>query len=150
MAARIERAAADDLPAVLGLLEAAHLPIEGLAAHGDTLLVAREDGAVVASAGLEIYGDGALVRSVAVHAAHRGRGLGERMTLAALALAAQIGVPGVYLLTTTAAQFFPRFGFTPLTRDAVPDGVKTSIEFTSACPASAAVLWKPLVPPDRA
>lgn len=150
MAPRIERAAPDDFPAVLGLLEASHLPTDGLPGRHVSALVAREDGEVVASAALEVYRDGALLRSVAVREGHRGRGLGGRMTQAALDLAAELGAPAVYLLTTTAAAFFPRFGFAPLTREAVPGGVKASVEFTTACPASAAVLWKPLVTPDRA
>jgi hypothetical protein len=42
------------------------------------------------------------------------------------------------LLTTTASQFFVRyFAFRPVARDAVPEAVRQSIEFTSACPSTA-------------
>ena len=71
---------------------------------------------VVGSAALEFYGKAALLRSVAVVAELRGAGLGHRLTGAALDLARQRGVTAVYLLTETAADFFPRFGFRPTQR----------------------------------
>jgi amino-acid N-acetyltransferase len=77
---------------------------------------------------------------VAVAPEHRGTGLGIRLTKAALDLAASRRVPAVYLLTETAGGFFPRFGFRPIPRSAVPAGVLGSVEFTSACPASALVM----------
>ena len=57
---RIEPATAADLPDVLQLLRASGLPLEGLADHIGTLLIARQDETVVASAALELYRDGAL------------------------------------------------------------------------------------------
>jgi len=50
------------------------------------------------------------------------------------------------LLTTTAADFFPKFGFEPIARADVPASVQSSIEFTSACPATATVMRKTLAP----
>ena len=70
----------------------------------------------------------------------RGTGLGHRLTEAALALADRLGAPAVFLLTTTAERFFPRFGFRVVSRDEVPPGVQQSVEFRSACPASATVM----------
>jgi amino-acid N-acetyltransferase len=45
---------------------------------------------------------------------------------------------GVYLLTTTAADFYDRFGFRPFPRAEVPEAVAGSPEFASICPSSAA------------
>jgi amino-acid N-acetyltransferase len=50
------------------------------------------------------------------------------------------GIPALYLLTTTAERYFPRFGFEVVERAEVPDDVRTTAEFTSACPASAVVM----------
>lgn len=136
----IEPARAGDLPAVLALLARNGLPEAGLADHLDTLLVARRGDQVVGSAGLEVYPDGALLRSVVVDEALRGERLGHALTEAALRLAEERGIRRVFLLTTTAEGFFPRFGFVETGRDAVPPGVRGSVEFTSACPASAHVL----------
>ena len=140
----IEDATAADRDAVLALLAAAGLPADGLEQHFANAIVARRDGTVVGSAALEIYQHGALLRSVAVVAAERGTGLGVRLTDEAIARARARHVPALYLLTTTADRFFPRFGFTTITRDDVPDSVKQSIEFRSACPASAVVMRKRL------
>ena len=51
-------------------------------------------------------------------------------------------MPSIYLLTTTAERYFPKFGFEPVARADVPATVQTSIEFTSACPSSATVMRK--------
>jgi arsenate reductase len=136
----IERARLDDVSAVLALVEGNRLPLEGLAEHMATTLVARIDGRIVGSAALELYADGALLRSVAVEPEWRDRGLGGALTTAALTLASQLRAPAVFLLTTTAERYFPRFGFEPIERIDVPPSVQASIEFRSACPASAAVM----------
>jgi amino-acid N-acetyltransferase len=119
---RIEAAHEGDRRDVLDLLEHHHLPLDGLASHWDTALVAREAGRVVGCAALEIHQDGALLRSVAVAAGHRGSGLGGALTSAALRLAAERRLPAVYLLTTTAEGFFPRFGFERIARSGVSCG----------------------------
>lgn len=139
---RIEDAAPSDAAEVLALLERTHLPADGLVDHLSTTLVARETGRIVGSAGLEVYGDGALLRSVAVDPDLQGTGLGHRLTEAATARAIELGVPALYLLTTTAERFFPRFGFSRIDRAEVPAGVQQSVEFRSACPASAVVMRK--------
>ncbi|HMQ35080.1 MAG TPA: GNAT family N-acetyltransferase, partial [Chloroflexaceae bacterium] len=105
-----------DLPAVLELLAASNLPRDGLAEHFDAAVVARDGAAVVGSAALELYGEAALLRSVAVAEGLRGQGLGRELTTAALELARARGVRRVYLLTTTAEGYFPSFGFAPVSR----------------------------------
>lgn len=137
---RIEPARPADLPALAELLARSGLPLDGLAGCLPAALVARHAGAVVGSVALELYGRSALLRSLAADASWRGRGLGQRLTLAALDLARQQGVSQVYLLTETAAGFFPRFGFRTLPRDAVDPAVQRSVEFVSACPASAVAM----------
>jgi amino-acid N-acetyltransferase len=140
MAVIIDSARDAELPAVLALLERAGLPPDGLSDHIATTLVARAASSIVGSAALELYGNAALLRSVAVDEAWRGRRMGQQLTRAALDLARRHGVTTVYLLTETATDFFPRFGFQPIARADVAPAVQQSVEFTSACPASAAVL----------
>lgn len=139
MAVVIDAAKETDLTAILALLERAGLPQDGLADHLTSTLVARQDGAIVGSAALELYDAAALLRSVAVDVSLRGQRLGQQLTRAALDLARQRGVTIVYLLTETAGDFFPRFGFRPTFRSAVDPAVQQSVEFTSACPESAQV-----------
>lgn len=146
MAVRIEQARAEDLPDVLALLIEQRLPTDGLAEHVTSMLVAREAARLVGSAALEISGDGALMRSVVVAVDLRGQGLGGKLTEAALELAKEHQVPAVYLLTTTAEQYFPKFGFEHITRADVPASVQRSAEFRFACPSSAIVMRKRLEP----
>ena len=98
----IERAAAGDAAAVLALLTENRLPVAGLLEHLPTTIVARQDGKVVGCAALEVYADGALLRSVAVAPALQHHGIGQSLTAAALQLANDLKLPAVYLLTTTA------------------------------------------------
>jgi len=86
---------------------------------------------------VEVYGQAGLLRSVAVDAKRRGKGLGERLTKAALELARNRGVRDIYLLTTTAGNFFPRFGFTAIPRAELDPALNQSEELRGACPASA-------------
>ena len=137
---RVERALQDDGQGLLHLLAACGLPLDGLLAYLATAIVARMGDQLVGCAALEVYPDGALLRSVAVHESVRGRGVGQALTESALNLAREAGVRHVYLLTTTAEGFFPRFGFGRVDREEVPPGIRGSVEFTSACPSSASVM----------
>lgn len=134
-----------DLPAVRRLLETQHLPLDGVDAAVPTMVVATDDGAVVGAAAVELYADGALLRSVVVDPTVQGQGLGRRLTEAALDVARERGSMTAFLLTTTAERFFPKLGFEPIVREDVPPSVQASIEFQSACPASAVVMRKRLV-----
>jgi len=140
----IESATERDLPEIRALLERLHLPLAGVDEHVPTMLVARDGEQIVGTAALEMYADGALLRSVAVEPHRQGRQLGHQLTDAALQMASNRGVTAVFLLTTTAERFFPRFGFEAIGREQVPPSVRASVEFQSACPASAIVMRKQL------
>ena len=144
MPTAIQLARPQDLDAVVALLSANNLPLDGLAEHVGTLLVARRAGQVIGSAALEMYADGALLRSVAVLAESRGRQHGGALVDAAIQLAEDHRVQAVYLLTTTAAEYFLKRGFERIAREDLPATVRKSVEFTAACPASATVMRKRL------
>jgi len=144
MAITIETARPEDADEIADLISTNQLPLDGLREHLGTAVVARLNGAVVGVAALEVYGDGVLMRSVAVAPALHGQGVGHRLTEAVLALARDLEAPHAYLLTTTAERFFPKFGFERIDRTDVPASVQSSIEFTSACPSSAIVMRKAL------
>jgi amino-acid N-acetyltransferase len=142
MPASISRAQLQDFDAVCRLLRQHHLPLDGLREHLATTIVARDADEIVGSAALEIYRDGALLRSVAVTPGRERGGLGRELTEAALRVAQDLHMPAVFLLTTTAEHYFPRFGFARINRADVPESVQASIEFTAACPSSATVMRK--------
>jgi N-acetylglutamate synthase-like GNAT family acetyltransferase len=139
----IRGAMADDTGAVEALLTASHLPLDGVREALDCFVVAHAEGRLVGVAGIEecgVRGEHALLRSVAVDPAWRSRGLGRTLVSRAIALAESRGAKALYLLTTTAEHYFPTFGFTTTSRDAVPDDVRATAEFQGACPASATVM----------
>jgi amino-acid N-acetyltransferase len=140
----IRRAEHSDLPVVRRLLDSQHLPLDGIDEHLETMVVADSGSEVVGAAAVELYEDGALLRSVVVSPSVRGQGLGHRLSEAALSIATDHGTRTAFLLTTTAEGFFPKLGFELVAREDVPASVRTSIEFQSACPASATVMRRRL------
>lgn len=141
--ARVRRATRDDGPAVEALLTASELPLDGVREALPGFVVAEEGGEIVGVAGIEACGRAgrhALLRSVAVRDAWRGRGLGRALVAGAIAVAEERGATALYLLTTTAEGYFPGFGFRTTTRDAVPEDVRATAEFRDACPAGATVM----------
>jgi amino-acid N-acetyltransferase len=133
----IRAAQTRDRAGVEELLVAASLPLDGVVEHFETFFVCDDGLRIVGAAGIESYGPDALLRSVVVSADARRGGIGSSLTRRALDEASARGARAVYLLTTTAEPFFPRFGFVPVSREAVPQRVQQSREFRGACPASA-------------
>lgn len=142
--ARIARATAGDADAIESLLAGSGLPLAGLDAALGTAIVARAGGTIVGCAAIEPHGAAALLRSVCVAAEWRDRGLGRRLVEAGIELARSGGADELYLLTETAAAWFPRFGFEPVERAAVPAPLAASAEFAGACPITASVLRRRL------
>lgn len=128
---------ADHAP-VAELLRSAGLPLDGLDEQfGPAYAVAVADGAIVGAEGIEQYGTAGLLRSAVVAPSWRGKGIGEALTRDRLAWATSNGITEVWLLTTTASDWFPKFGFQRADRATAPAPVRASREFAEACPASA-------------
>jgi amino-acid N-acetyltransferase len=134
----------DDLAAVSDLLAAAGLPLAGVRESFGEFVVAESGGRRVGAAGLERHGDVGLLRSVVVAPSHRGTGLGASLTERILARARQQRLKSVYLLTTTAADFFPRLGFGRIERTELPAALNASEELRGACPDTAIVMVRDL------
>jgi amino-acid N-acetyltransferase len=140
----LRAATAADLPAIERLLTDADLPLAGVARALPTFVVAEDSGNLVGAAGLELCGNDALLRSVVVVPAWQSRGLGRSLVSRVIAEAEARHLHALYLLTTTAEHYFPAFGFERTTRDAVPESVRATEEFQTACPASATVMRRTL------
>lgn len=138
----------EDLPAIQALLKAAGLPLAGVPDGLSRLLVAELSGDLVGVAGLERYGTSALLRSVAVDPRHQGKGIAGAMVRRLLEEARCDCIHDVYLRTTTAEGYFPKFGFAPVELARVPVEVQDSVEFQGACPASAVTMACCLGPDD--
>jgi len=103
-------------------------------------VVAARDSTLLGCAGVEQHGEVGLLRSVAVVEGLGGHGVGTVLVRAALERARALGLHELYLLTTTAAGYFPRFGFETVGRDALPSALSASEELQGACPASAVAM----------
>jgi amino-acid N-acetyltransferase len=130
---------------VVALLEAEGLPASDLTeAHLEHFFFSGSAGAPSALVGLEIYGEAALLRSLAVSAAARTQGLGSALVLHAERYAAARRVRAVYLLTTTAEAYFEHRGYRRIDRSQAPPSIQSTREFASLCPSSSAFMIKRL------
>ncbi len=139
---------ASDREAIRRLLDSCGLPTADLAADpGPRFLGAFKEKSLLGTVGLEIYGETALLRSLAVDSGHRGCGLGRRLLAAAEREALNQGVTRLYLLTTTAEAFFRSRGYRGSGREEAPEAIRRTSEFSTLCPRSAALLFKELSAP---
>jgi amino-acid N-acetyltransferase len=138
----IRAATSQDFDAVENLLSASRLPLDGVKENFSSFVVADDQGEIAGAIGLEKFGTVALLRSAVVAPGYRGSGVGRKLVETVLERAETDGIEELFLLTTSAEDYFPRFGFTRTTRTAVPSAVKASAEFQGACPDSAAVMTR--------
>jgi amino-acid N-acetyltransferase len=92
--------------------------------------------------GIELHGREALLRSLAVDPDMRGRGCAKALVARAERHARELGARRVYLLTTTAADFFAHLGYKRLERDRAPESIRATSEFSALCPASSVLMLK--------
>lgn len=148
-ATELRAATTADLAKIEALLTASGLPLDGVREALPNFIVAEHEDDLVGVAGLEVCCDNALLRSVAVADGWRSHGVGRALVTRLIADAESRGIRALYLLTTTAEQYFPSFGFRKLSRDQVPEDVRATIEFQSACPDSATVMCRDCAAGER-
>ena len=132
----IRPATAADFPAIHALLTAASLPVAGVDAASGEYVVADLAGKVVGALGVEKSDSAALLRSFAVQADFRNRGIGEALVRHVLGQLKFEGVSPLYILTNTAEAFAARFGFVKISRQEIPAALLASSALGTACPAS--------------
>jgi amino-acid N-acetyltransferase len=130
------------MPEIEALLRACELPAEGITRLVDRFVVAEREGILAGCAAVERAGSAGLLRSVAVVPGVRGTGVGRNLVQAAITRAAGEGTQDFYLLTTTAERYFGTLGFQVIERDRAPEDLRKTDEFSSACPASATLMFR--------
>lgn len=134
-----------ELGEVRRILRSAELPHADLTpASLETFLCAKSDSCLIGVAGLETFGTIAMVRSLAVEAAFRGRGIGSELLLRIESLARNLRVDDLYALTLTIEQLLLRREYRGLPRADAPQAIQDTPEFRGLCPDSAALLVKTL------
>jgi amino-acid N-acetyltransferase len=126
------------------LLKSSNLPANDLDYKKDLLVAYVEDGIMVGTGGLEIYGEYGLLRSLSVKLGTRGKALGTAITEYLVEQARSRKLKGIYLLTETAHGFFQRKGFLDITREDIPDPLKASSEFSYVCGPTAVAMHLPI------
>jgi amino-acid N-acetyltransferase len=134
---------AEQLAEVRQLLSACELPTADISPSSSLLFFgAYSAGELVGVIGLEIHGQVALLRSLAVSPSSRRQGLGRMLVAHAETQAASRGVETLYLLTTSAESYFFRLGYTPARREDAPAPIKDTTQFRGLCPSSAILMSK--------
>ena len=121
----------DDMASVREVLAATslHEPVDDDQA-GDFYVLCNEDG-IVGCVSLEVLGDDAILRALAVYPKFRGAGYGWMLADTAVGQARWRGVRRIYLLTETASDFFAaKFGFRVVDRSTLSRQVASSETFT--------------------
>jgi amino-acid N-acetyltransferase len=127
----------------LALLQESNLPVSDLDDQKE-LYGLVHDTEIAGTGGLELFDNCALLRSVSVKKDLQGNGLGKFITRELEKISKQRGIDCIYLLTTTAKDFFSKEGYGIISREEVPDSIKSTSEFSSVCPSSAIVMRKEL------
>lgn len=141
----LRQALADDWDAVRGLLLASDLPVDDLGPETlDGFLIAEDDNAIVGLVGLEVLGTVGLLRSLVVEKTARRSGLGGKLVGALESAAEAAGISELWLLTIDAERFFQRHNFEIVDRDAAPEEIRNSEEFSALCPGTAYLMRKAL------
>ena len=131
--------------AAMTLLRAAGLPTQDLDCMSlEHFFFAGPAEAPTGLVGLEMFGDVALLRSLVVAEPLRGGGAGSALLNHAERHARGRGVKVVYLLTTTAEQFFAQRGYGHAARDSAPAAIRATREFSALCPSSSAFMSRQL------
>ncbi|HEY1557816.1 MAG TPA: UDP-N-acetylmuramate--L-alanine ligase [Kofleriaceae bacterium] len=123
-----------DMAAVREQLEAAGLVGEPARDEQfSSFYVLHNERGLVGSVALEVMGDDAILRALAVHPDIRGQGYGWVLADMAVGQARWRGVRRIYLLTESASDFFAaKFGFRVVDRTTLSKQVAASETFTAA------------------
>ena len=130
---------------MLELLQHCDLPVSDIDSSDSLFFYGcRGNGKITGVVGLEVYGTVALIRSLAVCSSVRRLGIGRLLVQFAEEMANKKGVESLFLLTTTASDFFEQLGYKHHQRDSAPESVKTTAQFSGLCPAASGFMSKQL------
>lgn len=138
----LQRAA--DLDEIERLLSAAELPTDDVRSNPECFYLAAADGERIGVGGIEQYESVGLLRSVVVDPECRGEGYGAALTATLESRARASGIETLYLLTTTAAEFFDSRGYERIERADAPEAIRETTQFSELCPESAVCMRKPV------
>ncbi|MEQ8475201.1 arsenic resistance N-acetyltransferase ArsN2 [Fulvivirga sp.] len=125
------------LPEILKLLDDHGLPVKDIDLTHQKFWGLFHEGQMTGIGALEIKGDFALLRSLAIQQKYQNKGYGNQVLNTLLAASGRMGIKQLYLLTETASPFFLRNNFIKIDRNMVPKEILDTEEFKSICPSTA-------------
>lgn len=132
-----------DITALTTLLSECSLPVSDLKLNEHCQFFGSYGGAhLEACVGVELLASAALLRSLAVAPSKRNSGYGALLVTHAEAFIRSKHIQSIYLLTTTASDYFTLMGYSLCSRDDVPAAIKATSQYSLVCPDSATVLCK--------
>ncbi len=138
----IQAIAPDQISIVAQILKQNDLPIDDIHNPSIQLFVAIYNKEIIGVVGVEKYDNISLLRSLAVLDSYKGEGVGKQLIHYFEDWCESKSVEQIYLLTTTADQYFLKYGFQNVKRDLVPEDIKSTAQFKDICPDSAVVMKK--------
>ncbi len=126
----------EDMAGVRRVLELTNLEEPARDEQQGSFYVLRNEDGTVGCVALEVLGDDAVLRALAVDPKFRGAGYGWMLADMAVSMARWRGVRRIYLLTANASDFFAaKFGFRVVDRSTLAKQVAASETFTRAADA---------------
>jgi amino-acid N-acetyltransferase len=130
----------DDLPAARELLASSELPIDDIEDPSITFVGAFDNLLLVGVVGLQSCDGTGLLRSLAVSPQHRDHGIARKLCERVFEMTAERKLDSLWLLTTSAKDYFARHAFEAVPRDTAPAAIRSTAQFSSLCPSSAHVM----------
>ena len=134
----------DRIPSVTRLLQEVGLPTDDLPEGLPHFIAAFDDSKLVGVAGVELYNTVGLLRSVAVSPDYQQQHIGSMLVLGIERQVTVLGIETLYLITTTAEEYFAGKGFRRVDRGTVPEEIANTQQFSVLCPSSSVVMRKNL------
>jgi N-acetylglutamate synthase-like GNAT family acetyltransferase len=132
-----------DRTAILPLLERCQLPTADIETSKSSVFFGYyQDSILIAVVGLELYPPVGLLRSLAVAPEHRHRGIGRTLVGCGEDYGQSRNLQSLYLLTTTAAEFFTKLGYASVDRAKAPASIQATAQFSQLCPAASTLMCK--------
>lgn len=128
--ARVVRLAQEtDFADIVRLLQKANVNADGVDKPTSRFLVVENQGTesanIIGTAGVEFYGEKALLRSLVLESAGNAR-IGVEMIRLLLAFVQEQAMKELYLLTRASTSFFEQLGFSEIAWDQLPHDIRMS------------------------
>lgn len=139
-----ERLSHSDWEEAMQILKDCSLPCSDLSPEKTIVWVAKNEGSIIGTIGLEMYGKEGLLRSFSVVSSQRNQRVGSALYSVLFTFAEKNGLENLHLLTTTAEYYFSKKGFKKEEKEKAPGGIASSTEFDAVCPSYSVYMVLPL------